>query len=382
MAEGIFVEQDGRLVDMRQASYVSEDALQALLERHVVLLAGDQMSPDVEPRRFLLVRREAGVPGGLNESDRWSVDHVFIDQDAIPTLVEVKRSTDTRIRREVIGQMFDYAANAVAHWPEGALAEHFNATHESDDGGPTATLRSFLGHDDEAPDKVEHEIEAWWRQAEANLRSGRLRLLFVADAIPSELRRIIEFLNEQMATTEVLGIEIRNYEGDGLRALVPRVVGLTEAATDRKRRQSGPTVPLSEVWANAPSGVVEARRLLDEWAARTGVDVIEGGKSRRYRVGALTLIYLYPGGPYRLVSFYIRALPDDGERVRLHAFLQALRPGAKVSPKDPSLSCDFVVQNWTALANPFLDQFAEAAKRILDTDDHSGVPPGSGGLGG
>src|SRR5688572_20729773 len=108
MAEGIFVEQDGRLVDMRQASYVSEDALQALLERHVVLLAGDQMSPDVEPRRFLLVRREAGVPGGLNESDRWSVDHVFIDQDAIPTLVEVKRSTDTRIRREVIGQMFDY----------------------------------------------------------------------------------------------------------------------------------------------------------------------------------------------------------------------------------------------------------------------------------
>ena len=31
----------------------------------------------------------------------------------MPTLVEVKRSSDTRIRREVVGQMLHYAANAV-----------------------------------------------------------------------------------------------------------------------------------------------------------------------------------------------------------------------------------------------------------------------------
>ena len=29
------------------------------------------------------------------------VDHVFLDKDGIPTLVEVKRSGDTRIRRQV-----------------------------------------------------------------------------------------------------------------------------------------------------------------------------------------------------------------------------------------------------------------------------------------
>jgi hypothetical protein len=27
---------------------------------------------------------------------RWSVDHLFLDQDAVPTIVEVKRSTDPR----------------------------------------------------------------------------------------------------------------------------------------------------------------------------------------------------------------------------------------------------------------------------------------------
>jgi len=40
-----------------------------------------------------------------------------LDQDAIPTIVEVKRSTDTRIRREVVGQMLGYAANAVVYCP-------------------------------------------------------------------------------------------------------------------------------------------------------------------------------------------------------------------------------------------------------------------------
>ena len=41
-----------------------------------------------EPRRWLLVAREAGLPGEEGGGDRWSVDHLFLDQDAIPTVVE------------------------------------------------------------------------------------------------------------------------------------------------------------------------------------------------------------------------------------------------------------------------------------------------------
>ena len=61
---------------------------------------------------------------------------------------------------------------------------------------------------------------------------GRLRLVFVGDEIPSELRRIVEFLNEQMATTQVLAIEIKQYvDTDGKhQTLVPRLLGQTEAA--------------------------------------------------------------------------------------------------------------------------------------------------------
>jgi len=63
-----------------------------------------------------------GVPSIDGGGDRWSADHLFLDQDAIPTFVEVKRSTDTRIRREVVGQMLDYAANAIRVLARGANA--------------------------------------------------------------------------------------------------------------------------------------------------------------------------------------------------------------------------------------------------------------------
>jgi hypothetical protein len=62
VAAGIFVERDGRLLAMADVPYTSEDVFQGLLARNAELLAGDQLTPDLEPRRFVLVRREAGVP--------------------------------------------------------------------------------------------------------------------------------------------------------------------------------------------------------------------------------------------------------------------------------------------------------------------------------
>ena len=50
------------------------------------------------------------------DQNRWSLDHLFLDQEGIPTFVECKRSTDTRARREVVAQMLDYAANGLQYW--------------------------------------------------------------------------------------------------------------------------------------------------------------------------------------------------------------------------------------------------------------------------
>ena len=113
----IFLLKDsGDLERVPLQQYDSEDLLQSLIEKHPELLAGDQINPD-EPVRWILVKREMGIPDGEQQGDRWAVDHLLLDQNSIPTFVETKRSSDTRIRREIIGQMLDYAANAQRYWP-------------------------------------------------------------------------------------------------------------------------------------------------------------------------------------------------------------------------------------------------------------------------
>ena len=109
------IDEHGTIIEMKQEKYENEDLFQSLIEKYPALLAGEQITPD-DPRRWILVSRELGVPDQEGGGDRWYLDHLFIDQDAIPTLVEVKRSSDTRIRREVVAQMLDYAANAAAYW--------------------------------------------------------------------------------------------------------------------------------------------------------------------------------------------------------------------------------------------------------------------------
>src|ERR1700744_5873676 len=74
----IFVREGERLVSRAVAPYEAEAVLQELLEHHPQLLAGYEMSRS-DPRRFLLVCREAPVAdqGGAG---RWSLDHLFVDQ--------------------------------------------------------------------------------------------------------------------------------------------------------------------------------------------------------------------------------------------------------------------------------------------------------------
>jgi hypothetical protein len=111
MSDSIFlVGDDGSLTKAPAAGYAAEADLQKLLADNIDLLPGAQMNRD-SPRRWLLIKREAGVPDREGGGGWWSVDHLVVDQDAIPTFVEVKRAGDTRARREVVAQMLDYAAN-------------------------------------------------------------------------------------------------------------------------------------------------------------------------------------------------------------------------------------------------------------------------------
>ena len=255
------VGEGGRLVGMSEQEYESEDVLQRLLSDYPGLLAGDQIDSE-SPRKWILVTREASIPIDDSLAGYLSADHLFLDQDGVPTIVEVKRSSDTRLRREVIGQMLDYAANFVAFRSAEWIRAQLESAASSDDEDAETRLQSFLGD--------EMSFERFWDQVKGNLERGRVRLLFVADEIPTELRRVVEFLNSQMDPAEVLAVEVKRFAGGSQTAYVPRVLGQT-AKTEAKVRGArhwDEKTFFEELKSKRSSKEYEAARALWDWMVR------------------------------------------------------------------------------------------------------------------
>ena len=129
MAERIYLRgEDGGLEPLEEKPFTTEDELQTLLADHPELLDGEQMRPG-DPRRWILITREKGIAETSGSSPRWALDHLIIDQDAVPTLAEVKRGSNTEIRRTIVGQLLEYAAHAAETW----TAEELRRTFEESD---------------------------------------------------------------------------------------------------------------------------------------------------------------------------------------------------------------------------------------------------------
>lgn len=228
---GIYLRQGERFIAMREVPYEAEDVLQKLVADHPEMLAGNDVAEDAR-QRWLLIERESPIYAESGSSGRWSADHLFIDQEGVPTVVETKRSSDPRARREVVAQMLDYAANGVVSWSAEALRARFKARCAKSGLDPQDVFVSAMG---------DRDSDAFWVLVHTNLAARRLRLVFVADVIPPELETIVNFLNDQMQATEVLAIEVKRFVDDGghHQTIVPRVLGQTPAARQAKGRSPG-----------------------------------------------------------------------------------------------------------------------------------------------
>jgi hypothetical protein len=296
---GVFLRHGDRLIPMREQVYQAESVLEALLAESPALLAGDD---DAGTRRLLLAGRI---------DDRVGPDYLFLDQEGIPTLVEVTRSADPEASRELVGQMVDYAANVVAYQDPAAIQAMLESRCRAEGRDVQDVLHEDLG--------VDMEPRHFWEHVRVNMSVGRMRLIFAADAIPLQLRRIVEFMNEQMSPTEILALEIRQYVEDAGRqhTLVTRVFGWTAAAQRRKGRGPGRAAWTWEDFRRAlPKPQFEVAQAL---ARELDAAIVQRGLDWKPEFRRSSIAYQRPGG-YSVVLIELAAetpvrlaikLPDE-----------------------------------------------------------------------
>ena len=291
MAERIFTVVNGKLEAFEEQSFSREDELQVLIAEHPELIDGEQIRPG-DARRWILVTREKGIAESSTAPAKWALDHLIIDQDAVPTLAELKRGANSEIRRTIVGQLLEYAAHAAETWTASELREAFEREAEARGRDAREELAALLQSNEES------DIERFWETVATNLAAKRLRLLFVADDIPDPLARTVEFLNAQMPDIEVLAVEIKRFPGKSGQTLVPRVIGRTAASS---RARSGRVLTRDSFLEEFTDHDVRrvAERLLDV-ARQSNGEIFYGsqGVSIRARCPAwrlpISVAWLYP----------------------------------------------------------------------------------------
>ncbi|MEU5186722.1 hypothetical protein AB0G83_06110 [Streptomyces klenkii] len=331
----------GDLQALEPAGFETEAEFQELLARHPRVLDFGSLA-DGQPLRLVLVAREMGVPTSAENGPAYWLDHLFVDADGVPTLVEVKRASDTRIRREVVGQMLDYAANGARYWPGALLQRSFEETCVADGRSLEEAYGELLG--DRSP-------EDFWAMVEERLAAGQMRLLFVADRIPLELRAIVEFLNRQMRQTDVYAVELTQYRGNGdLRVLVPRIHGevATAAKSPSGRRTTQRTTRADMDAAMrarlAPDLSRSATRLLDHAVAKGR---LEGGTAK---YPSMSVYYPVAGRqvPIWTLSLYLNPAKEELSfsfgSISHHLGLEGAAAFAESLPAIPGLEQKLEVQ--------------------------------------
>ncbi|WP_296745748.1 hypothetical protein [Mesorhizobium sp.] len=157
--------------------------------------------------------RELSTPAG-------PIDNFMVTPTGLPVLAECKLWRNPEGRREVVGQILDYAKE-LALWTSSDLQREAGR-RVGGKGNVLLDLVRAAGHD---VDEIDFNDALT-----LNLRRGRFLLLIVGDGIRVGVETIAEYLQGHSGLHFTLGlIEMPIYQfADGARIIVPRVLAKTQ----------------------------------------------------------------------------------------------------------------------------------------------------------
>lgn len=226
--------------------YTNEAHLRDLLAAHPTLIpgAGD----------FAQVCTEFGTAAG-------SSDVVAVDIENGLTVVECKMASNPQVRREIIGQVLDYASTFWRMPVEEFDAIWCKRTSHSlfEDSNKSQEMRARLNRD---------------------LSSGEFRIILAVDEINDDLKRIVEYLNNiTLAAVAVIAVAYSRSEDNGTEILVSNSFGAELVRAKNERFNN-----LRHQWSP------------DEYLAWVDKEDPEASKVARVLISALTENGFYVGG--------------------------------------------------------------------------------------
>ena len=247
MGNRLYFMSNGKAHEMKEEYFAKEADLQQIVTDNPNIVA--RSFDDTTPLNHYLVDQEYGIAVLEGSGGEYSLDHLLVDESGIPVLVEVKRSTDTRIKREVVAQMIDYACRA-SSWSISEMRDKFLKRNEN----PPESLTS----------------DEFWQIVSDNLKQEHFRMVFVADRIPDSLKVMIEFMDRSMKDIEVYGVELCPYRSGEQLLLSGNFIG--NPLPDEKKASSTRSKE-RRIWSEE-SFLAEVETVMGEDAAQLVTDLI------------------------------------------------------------------------------------------------------------
>ena len=178
----------------------------------------DEAWPEGNRPRWVFICREKSIPVDSIPQHDLSLDLLFVGEDARPTLVETKLSSNIEIRRTIVGQLLEYAAHV-----KNCNVDELRRDYEYPDDARLRVLADIRSLETYA------SADDFWQQLRENLDNGRMTLLFAADDFPQETQTTAAFLDAM--TKDNLNV----------RACAPSGINLSSTRPSRPAQQQPST---------------------------------------------------------------------------------------------------------------------------------------------
>lgn len=189
-----------------------ENWIQELLEKEPSILPTAEIDPIFAP--LICLAREVRLD--VDEGKGGRIDNLYISPKGYVVVVETKLWRNPEARREVVGQILDYAKE-IRGWDYEKLDTIYKSYHK--DGKSLFDVLVAVGY------KKPEEEAGFIDIVQKNIRAARFLLMIVGDGIREGVEKLADYMNESPDMQHRLALcELEVYEmAGGSRLVVPQL---------------------------------------------------------------------------------------------------------------------------------------------------------------